>query len=658
MATLADQLIGNLVNAGGLIGGSLVQARDNAQISALRQQELSIRQATLSAAQQQQHRALQQQQQYQADLAAYSSNPTPQALAQLMMRYPEQAEAIKKGYDVLEAPAKESRLTTLFSLHNAAKNGRADLALGQIDSIIKAEKRQGLDTADAEHLQAALQSPDEETRKEALTQVQAFAQAHLAIVDPKFAQTIGAVPDNENHFGQLGSGGLFDQRTGQVLREPQGETKIIKNADGTESIVQIGEGGGQASGGAGGSGGGSGTPRSVRNNNPGNLRGGPFSQSQPGYKGVDSAGYAIFTDENSGAAAQAKLLQSRYISRGQNTVRSIIEGVDKGGKRTHGYAPRMRDGGDNTDAQVDNYIGYVAKQLGISPDDSVPTERLGDLARAMSRFESGATGKAGSTRTPAGGSTGARVVFTSKPAQGSAVDEATVNFYADKIAAGGDLPALGSGKESAEWRRRILARAAEIQRGAGVSGGNSNLAQADVRANRSALLQAQKQYTATVGFEDTLQRNVKEVLRLAPQGVGGSAPIFNRWIQAGRKSISGDPAVSAFNVAINTAANEYAKLASGASGGAVTSDSARHEAMEILNNAQTLPQLQAAIRQMQIDGHNRVLALDTQIKRLRGNISGAGVSGKPVPVMTPAQVAKAPSGTVFRTTDGRTMRKR
>jgi hypothetical protein len=85
-----------------------------------------------------------------------------------------------------------------------------------------------------------------------------------------------------------------------------------------------------------------------------------------------------FNSPEAGIAAQQSLL-GRYMGRGLNNVSSIVET----------YAPRKSRGGDNSDASVDNYIGYVAKRLGVSPQDTLSPVMLPRLSRAMREFETG-----------------------------------------------------------------------------------------------------------------------------------------------------------------------------------------------------------------------------------------------------------------------------
>lgn len=75
-------------------------------------------------------------------------------------------------------------------------------------------------------------------------------------------------------------------------------------------------------------------------------------------------------------------MRRRYLGKGLTNVASIIET----------YAPRTRRGGDNTDAQVNNYIKYVAGRLNVDPRDTLSPVMVSRLAKAMREFETGKRG--------------------------------------------------------------------------------------------------------------------------------------------------------------------------------------------------------------------------------------------------------------------------
>lgn len=89
--------------------------------------------------------------------------------------------------------------------------------------------------------------------------------------------------------------------------------------------------------------------------------------------------FQTFASAQEGVAAQEALLHRRYFGRGLNTVASIVET----------YAPRQSRGGDNTDAEVTNYIRYVARRLGVAPGQPLPSSVVPYLAQAMREVETG-----------------------------------------------------------------------------------------------------------------------------------------------------------------------------------------------------------------------------------------------------------------------------
>jgi hypothetical protein len=88
--------------------------------------------------------------------------------------------------------------------------------------------------------------------------------------------------------------------------------------------------------------------------------------------------FQSFSNPQQGIQAQEALL-GRYMGHGLNSVSAIVE---------H-YAPRQSRGGDNTDAQVNNYIAYVSRRLGVNPNNPLPPSVLPQLGQAMREFETG-----------------------------------------------------------------------------------------------------------------------------------------------------------------------------------------------------------------------------------------------------------------------------
>lgn len=110
-------------------------------------------------------------------------------------------------------------------------------------------------------------------------------------------------------------------------------------------------------------------PRGVRNNNPGNIRGG--RDQWRGKIGEDEKGFVIFDTKENGIRAMARLLKN-YRASGTDTIREII----------NRWAPSSEN---NTTA----YIASVAKRAGIGADEYVTDAVLPRVLAAMIHHENG-----------------------------------------------------------------------------------------------------------------------------------------------------------------------------------------------------------------------------------------------------------------------------
>lgn len=205
---------------------------------------------------------------------------------------------------------------------------------------------------------------------------------------------------------------------------------------------------------------------------------------------------------------------------------------------------------------------------------------------------------------------------------GSLSDDAAEQA-AERYITNGTLPPMGQGKVGTQNRDKILNKAAEMEKLTGRTGAEAVAAWAGVKANTQALGQLTKTRSMVESFENTAIKNADLMLTLAPKGGGTTnSPVVNRWIQAGRKQIAGDADVSQFDIALGTFADEYAKIVSGSTGAAGTSDASRKEAYDRLSKYATQGQLQGGIATMKKEMHNRITSLKDQEASTKAAISG------------------------------------
>ncbi len=327
--------------------------------------------------------------------------------------------------------------------------------------------------------------------------------------------------------------------------------------------------------------------------NPGALKDGPFAQSQPGYTG-NSGGFATFSAPEHGIAAQEALLRSRYLGRGLNTVDKIVST----------YAPQ---GPENSPASVANYKAYIAQRAGVDVNAPLTPDKVPAVAAAMREFETGHRGAAG------GGQIQPKAEGIDTP-----IDSQSIDYVAKIYKDTGQMPPLGMGKAAAGMRAQIIARAAQMAKADGTFDTAAGI-HADFKANSAALSTLQRYSSQVLASERTANANADQVLQTMGKGAGTTGvPMFNAWQNRARNNLGGDPDVARFNAAVGTFSTEYAKVVSGASGGAVTSDSARREIQAMINSAQTPQQLRAVIQQAKIEMANRKKGLNDQADALRG----------------------------------------
>lgn len=160
------------------------------------------------------------------------------------------------------------------------------------------------------------------------------------------------------------------------------------------------------------------------------------------------------------------------------------------------------------------------------------------------------------------------------------------------------------------------------------------------------LKKSQGLYSTTKTLEAGADNLAQQAMDLAGSVGRGQIPIFNAWVNAGRRA-TGDPDIARFDRAINAFVNDYAKVVSGSLGSAAASDSSRKQAEEQLTAAQSPEQFAASVQQMQKEMHVRTDGMLNSIRQQVANITSGGVrTGAPTfgSGQQPAPAASAPSG--------------
>lgn len=230
-----------------------------------------------------------------------------------------------------------------------------------------------------------------------------------------------------------------------------------------------------------------------------------------------------------------------------------------------------------------------------------------------------------------------------KEAANEAPDPDTVKYWAQSVAAGAPLPTLGMGKQAAAYRQAILKGAAQINMGKGLGGADQNAITGTTKANMASLSKITPLRAATESYENTMLQNMDAAQGMLTKGAGTTGiPVINRWQRYIKGEYGGDPDVSAFNTAVQTIKNEYAKIQSGSIGNTPVSDASRKEAEGMINPNMTPQQLLANFNYMKRETGNRARALRASESALRSGLSGKGDMPN-VPGVTDPQATAAPT---------------
>jgi len=213
-------------------------------------------------------------------------------------------------------------------------------------------------------------------------------------------------------------------------------------------------------------------------------------------------------------------------------------------------------------------------------------------------------------------------------------DKDTIDLAATSYLETGVMPSLGFG--SSGVRTQILERASAIAKDRGWSPEDVLAVRSGVKADQMTLTALTKLRGQIEGFEGLAEKEMGLVKTLMVKGSApGGIPVINRWLQAGRAEIQGDPDVNAFNAAIVSFKNEYVRIMSSAgAGNAVTSDAARAEGDRLINGAMNRESLVKVMATMQQGMDNRKDAMNQEIAETDARLRNIGKP--PAPASTPA----------------------
>jgi len=249
----------------------------------------------------------------------------------------------------------------------------------------------------------------------------------------------------------------------------------------------------------------------------------------------------------------------------------------------------------------------------------------------------------------------------------SPITPQVVDFYAQQSIAGDNSWQVGLARGKAGQqlvaavKDRIPTMAAEL-----------GLSPQEVGSNKAAnvaLTAALRDRTKFVAAGQQFVRNMTSQIDLVEKymdkGTATGVPVFNKWIQAGRKGVAGDPDVTALDTAVRGLAREHQRIVTGVTSNAQLHVAAQETADKILNIDQSPAQMKASLKVMREEADNAIKAGQDEAAALKTQIAGMGkgkdaaapAAAGPKKIENDAEYDALPSGTEFIAPDGKTRKK-
>jgi hypothetical protein len=205
----------------------------------------------------------------------------------------------------------------------------------------------------------------------------------------------------------------------------------------------------------------------------------------------------------------------------------------------------------------------------------------------------------------------------------SDADKKRVDYYARQSLAGDyswktGLARGGGGTKmilQVENRVPALAEESGLTPEAGVANRAGMAAQTKALADRTKFVAASNQFVKNMSSQADL------VEKYMTKGTAGGVPALNKWIQAGRQQVAGDPDVSALDTALRGLAREHQRIVTGVTSNAQLHAAAQQTADELLNKNQTAAQMAATIKVMREEADNAVKAGRDEVAEMKANMS-------------------------------------
>lgn len=203
------------------------------------------------------------------------------------------------------------------------------------------------------------------------------------------------------------------------------------------------------------------------------------------------------------------------------------------------------------------------------------------------------------------------------------LDPDSLDYASEQLIKTGKLPNYGYGRSGAAIKKQIQAEAARKLKERGIPFADSFVNQSEYSADSASLADITKMHSRIGSYEKTFGGAVKLARQYSAKVGRGNIQIFNQWLNAGRRA-TGDVDVTQLDTATNSVVTEYGKIMSGGLGSSPVSDAARAHARELLYQAQSPQQYEAALRVLEAEMATREKGLVDQEGEIKERMRTSG----------------------------------
>jgi len=246
---------------------------------------------------------------------------------------------------------------------------------------------------------------------------------------------------------------------------------------------------------------------------------------------------------------------------------------------------------------------------------------------------------------------------------GGELKPSTVDFYAAQSLSGDNSWQVGlaRGKVGQQLIAAVKDRIPSMAAERGVTPQEVSAMKPQRDALAKTLTQRQQALGSAQQFIGQFKNQTKLVEKYLEPGLAGSVPVFNKWIQAGRKSIAGDTDVTNLDTLIRGMAREHQRIVTGVTSNAQLHVSAQETADSLVNNAFTADQVRGQIKMMteeadaSVDAGKAEVGLLTEQLKVLGGGSGAAPAAKSPPIdkLTEGHITTFANGQKWKLENGK-----